>query len=190
MCSRRVVWLGVWSGVIAERRREAAGALSVDRVVGGARCRVFIGGLCHVYGASHGGWEQGIGSSRQWSVDCGALVCVVVWGCGGWREQHAWGGWCVCRGEDWGRAWGGWCVCVECVERMLVPLTSCFLCCASGMFYGASSFNQPLTSFDTSHVTSMGCALWWLRVGGRGGTWRGGVQQACCLVGRFVRGHR
>ena len=81
MCSRRVVWLGAWSGVIAERGREAAGALCVDRVVGGARCRVFIGGLCHVYGASHGGWEQGIGSSRQWSVDCGALVCVCVCVC-------------------------------------------------------------------------------------------------------------
>ena len=97
---------------------------------------------------------------------------------------------CVGARIGGGRGVVGVCVCVECVERMLVPLTSCFLRCASDMFSGASSFNQPLTSFDTSHVTNMGCALWWRRVGGRGGTWRGGVQQACCVVGRLVRGHR
>ena len=66
MCSRRVVWLGVLSVVIAERGREAAGALCVDRVVRGACCRALIDGLWSVsrLRRSRGGSREGGESGR------------------------------------------------------------------------------------------------------------------------------
>ena len=87
MCSRRVVWLGAWSGVIAERGREAAGALCVDGVVGW--CAVSGVHRWSVSRLRRESWWVGAGYRQQSLVERGPWRGDVCGSVGLWRLEGA-----------------------------------------------------------------------------------------------------